>query len=113
MSNSKFQLKRVQGVPVSNEEILADIRHAAILAGTNVISQRLYSEFEKFDPTTVSRRFGTWNKAIIAAGLEVANEINISDARLFEDLMLLWEHYGRQPRKAELARPPSAVSQGA
>ena len=113
MSDSKFQLERVQGAPVSNDEILTDIRHAATLAGTNVISQRLYSEFGKFDPTTASRRFGTWNKAVLAAGLEVANEINISDARLFENLMLRWEHYGRQPRKADLARPPSVISQGA
>jgi hypothetical protein len=113
MSDSKFQLERVQGAPVSNDEILADIQRAATLAGTRVISQRLYSEFGKFDPTTASRRFGTWNKAVVAAGLEVANEINISDDRLFENLMLLWEYYGRQPRRAELARPPSAISQGA
>jgi len=113
MSDSKFQLERVQGAPVSNEEILTDIRHAATLAGTNVISQRLYSEFGKFDPTTASRRFGTWNKAVIAAGMEVANEVNISDDRLFENLMLLWEHYGRQPRRAELTHPPSTISQGA
>ncbi len=113
MSGSKFQLERVQGAPVTNEEILTDIRHAATLAGTNVVSQRLYSEFGKYDPRTAARRFGAWNKAVIAAGLEIANEINISDDRLFENLMLLWEHYGRQPRRAELARPPSAISQGA
>jgi hypothetical protein len=102
MSDSKFQL----------DEILTDIRRAATLAGTKVISQRLYSEFGKFDRTTASRRFGTWNKAVVAAGPEVANEINISDDRPFENLMLLWEHYGRQPRQAELARPPSAISCG-
>lgn len=113
MSDSKFLLARVQGAPVSNEEILADIQRAATLAGTRVISQRLYSEFGKFDPTTASRHFGTWNKAVVAAGLEVANEINIPDNRLFENLMLLWEYYGRQPRRAELARPPSVISQSA
>ena len=113
MSDSKFRLERVQGAPVSNDEILADIQRAASLAGTRVISQRLYSEFGKFDPTTASRRFGTWNKAVVAAELEIAKEINIPDDRLFENLMLLWEHYGRQPRRAELARPPSAISQGA
>lgn len=113
MSDSKFQLERVQGAPVSKQEILTDIRHAAALAGTNVISQRLYSEFGKYDPTTAARRFGTWNKAVAAAGLEIANEINISDERLFENLMLLWEYYGRQPRRAELARLPSRISQGA
>src|ERR1035441_460982 len=78
MSESKFQLERVQGAPVSHEEILTDIRLPATLAGTNVVSQRLYSEFGKYDPTTAARRFGTWNKAVMSAGLEIANEINIS-----------------------------------
>jgi hypothetical protein len=112
MSEQKFQLERVQGAPVSDEDILTDIRRAATAAGAEVISQRLYSEYGKYDPTTASRRFGSWNRAVIAAGLQVANEINISDERLFENLMVLWEHYGRQPRRAELARPPSAISQG-
>ncbi len=113
MSETKFQLERVQGAPVSNDDILSDIRQAAERAGTNVISQRLYSQFGKYDPTTASRRFGTWNKAVLAAGLEIANEINISDERLFENLMQLWEHYGRQPRRAELGRSPSLISWGA
>lgn len=113
MNDAKFKLQRVQGAPVADQEILADMRHASQLAGTNVLSQRLYSEFGRYDPTTASRRFGSWNKAIAAAGLQIANEINISDERLFENLMLLWEHYGRQPRRAELARLPSRISQGA
>lgn len=113
MTNPKFQLERVQGAPVSSDDILSDIRRAAELAGTNVLSQRLYSKFGKYDPTTASRRFGTWNKAIHAAGLEVANEINISDERLYANIMCLWEHYGRQPRQAELARPPSVITYGA
>jgi len=113
MNNPKFRLERVQGAPVSNEEILSDIRRAAESAGMTVISQRLYAEYGQYDPTTASRRFGTWNKAVVAAGLEIANEINITDERLFENIMTLWEHYGRQPRRAELARPPSLISQGA
>lgn len=113
MNDSKFRLERVQGSPVSTEEILTDIRNVAQRSGTRIVSQKLYSELGKFDPTTASRRFGTWNKAVIAAGLDVANEINISDERLFENLMTLWEYYGRQPRRAELARPPSAISWGA
>ncbi len=113
MNDAKFKLERVQGAPVANQEILADMQRAAQLAGTDVLSQRLYSEFGQYDPTTASRRFGSWNKAIAAAGLQIANEINISDERLFENLMLLWEHYGRQPRRAELAHLPSRISQGA
>ena len=113
MNNSRFQIERVQGATVSDDEILSDIRKVADESGTKIVSQKLYSEFGKYNPTTASRRFGTWNKAVIAAGLEVANEINISDERLFENLMLLWEHFGRQPRRAELAFSPSTISAGA
>lgn len=72
---------------------------------------KLYSQIGKYDVSTAARRFGTWDKAVVAAGLGAANEINISDDRLFENLMLLWEYFGRQPRRAELAQPPSFISQ--
>lgn len=105
MNNPIFRLERVHGATVSNEEILSDIRQAAELARTTVVSQRFYSEYGQYDPKTESRRFGTRNKSVIAAGLEIANEIDITNERLFENIMLLWEHPGRQPRRAELARP--------
>jgi hypothetical protein len=113
VTNPKFQLERVSGAPVTSDEILSDIRRVAEQAGTKIVSQKLYSELGKYDPSTPTRRFGTWNKAVIAAGLDVANEINISDERLFENLMLLWEHFGRQPRRSELASFPSLISWGA
>jgi HNH endonuclease/Homing endonuclease associated repeat len=112
MTNSKFQLKRVKGAPVSSESLIADIRHVAEVAGTKIVTQKLYTEIGTFDPTTVSRRFGSWNQAVVAAGLNVANELNYRDERLFENIMRLWEHYGRQPRQTELLRPPSLISQG-
>jgi 5-methylcytosine-specific restriction endonuclease McrA len=113
MSDMKFRLERVSGAPVSNDEILSDLRRAAELAGTTVVTQKLYSEFGRYNPSTALRRFGTWNNAVVAAGLQIANEINFTDERLFENIMLLWEHFGRQPRRAELAKPPSVISQSA
>jgi hypothetical protein len=111
MSDSKFQLERVRA-PVTDEELTSDIRRVAEVAGTNVVSFRLYSEVGNYHPSTAALRFGTWNKALIAAGLEIASERDITDGRLFENLMHLWEHYGRQPRFRELARPPSVISSG-
>jgi hypothetical protein len=108
----KFRLERVPRSPVSDEELISDLRRIADLAGTNAISFRLYRKFGKYDPTTASLRFGTWNKALVAAGLEPGNERDITDDRLFDNLMCLWEHYGRQPRVRELTVPPSVVSYG-
>lgn len=113
MSDQKFELQRVQGTAVSTEELTADLRAVADKAATQIVTARLYSQFGRYDSRTISRRFGTWNKAIEAAGLTIANEINISDDRLFANILDLWTHYGRQPRKAELNREPSLVSEGA
>lgn len=111
MNEPKFQLEHVAGVPVSNEEILSDVRRVAELAGKNNLPARIYQQLGKFSHTTPSKRFGSWNKAIIAAGLETGNEVNITEERLFENVMRLWEYYGRQPRRRELSVSPSAVSE--
>ena len=111
MSDSKFQLERVRA-PVTDVELISDIQRVAKVAGTNVVSFRPYSEVGNDHPSTAALRFGTWNKALISAGLEIASERDITDERLFENLMHLWEYYGRQPRFRELARPPSVISSG-
>lgn len=96
---------------VSDVELLADLRAAATSIAKSTVGQKEYRQFGKYDDTTVSRRFGTWNNALRAAGLSLSNEVNISDERLFENLLSLWQHYGRQPRRSELAQQPSTISQ--
>ena len=110
-SDTKFQLERLRA-PVSDEELISDMCRVAEGAGTNAISFRHYSQAGKFHPSTVALRFGTWNKALIAAGLTIGSERDIAVERLFENLMSLWEHYGRQPRFRDLGRPPSVISSG-
>ncbi len=107
---TKFELTRVKNAPVSNEDLLADLQHVAKILGVTKITQKLYSENGKYDETTVGRRFGTWNKALEAAGLSISNQ-QYSDEQLFENILLLWQHYGRQPRIVELAIHPSTISQ--
>ena len=111
MKNAPYRLSRVSGQPVSNDELLADLRRVAKLLSATTVSQPRYSEHGTYDATTVARRFGSWNKALLAASLTLSNEVNIPDDRLFENLFLLWQHFGRQPRRSELAEPPSIISQ--
>jgi hypothetical protein len=112
MAEKSFRLSRVSGQPVSNTELLADLQRVALLppAG-NFDTNDKYIEHGKFDPTTISRRFGTWNKGLLAAGLSLSNEF-YSDEQLFENLLVLWQHFGRQPRKRELSKKTSAISEG-
>ena len=111
MEDKQFKLERVSGMSVSDDELLADLCATAKRIGKNTIGLRKYRQLGKYDDTTVSRRFGTWNKALQAAGLELSNEVSISDERLFENILVLWQYYGRQPRRRELAQEPSDISQ--
>jgi hypothetical protein len=111
MTSHQFKLSRVSGQPVSDAELLADLKRVANVLGTSTVSQPKYREYGQYDYTTVARRFGSWNKALLKAGFALANEVNISDVRLFENILTLWQHYGRQPRRSELAKLPSTVSQ--
>lgn len=111
MEDLKFKLERAKNTPVSDEEILNDLRRVAGAINSSKVTQKLYGEYGQYDYSNVGRRFGTWNKALEAASLSLSNQCNIPDEVLFENIMLLWQHYGRQPRRAELAQPPSTISQ--
>lgn len=106
-----FLIRRVSGAPVTDEDLLTDLIDVARLEGSNTVGQKVYREKGKYDDSTVSRRFGSWNKALEKAGLDKANRVNISDDALFKNILTLWQHFGRQPRRAELAHPPSTISQ--
>lgn len=111
MTSSNFKLLRVSGQSVSDAELLADLKRVSVTLKASTVSMPKYNEFGKYNYTTIARRFGTWNKALINAGLTVSNEINILDERLFENILELWKYYGRQPRRSELAKFPSTISQ--
>jgi len=111
MQNPTFKLSRVKGAPVSDTELLFDLEKVAESLGSTTVPQKKYGEVGVYDYSTLIRRFGSWNKALVAAGLSVSNVIDIPDQRLFENLLVLWQHYGRQPRRSELAKEPSTISQ--
>lgn len=111
MTEPIFKLSRVSGAPVSDEELIADLLRVAQLLNTGTVPQKKYGAVGTYDYSTVIRRFGSWNNALRLAGLSLSNEVDISDERLFENLLVLWQHLGRQPRRSELSSLPSTFSQ--
>lgn len=111
MAEPTFKLSRVSGAPVSDEELIADLQRVAQSLSSDTVPQKKYGALGTFDYSTVIRRFGSWNNALRLADLSISNEVDISDERLFENLLTLWQHLGRQPRRSELSSPPSAFSQ--
>lgn len=55
-------------------------------------------------------RFGTWLKALQAAGLEKTRNIGITNEEYFSKLEKVWRTLGRQPSMGEMRKPVSAYS---
>ncbi len=111
MQKKAFELSRVSGQPVSDAELLGDLRRVATSLGKTTVGQKEYRRIGRYDDSTTTRRFGSWNRALKAAGLSVSNVVDLGDEEMFENILALWQHYGRQPRRRELALPPSRISQ--
>lgn len=108
---AKFKISRVSGAPADDAELLSDLNRVAKETGAETVQQKTYGEHGNFDYRTLERRFGSWNEALRLAGLDVSNRINISEEDLFDNILRLREHYGQQPRRSELAKEPSQISQ--
>lgn len=106
----KFELERFNR-NVSKEEIIADIQKAAALSGASLTIES-YKVHGKFSMDTCRRRFGTWNKALIAAGIAPAKVNNIPQELLFKNLEEVWLTLGRQPRLSDMEKPFSKYSGG-
>jgi hypothetical protein len=111
MNAPVFKLSHVSGVSVSDEELIADLRSVAQELGADSVSARQYQSNGRYSHTTQLKRFGTWNEALRRAGLEISNRLNIPDEELFENILMLWQHFGRQPRRREVDSSPSTISQ--
>ena len=109
--SDKYVYVKPPNAPISTEDLLNDLKEVALKIGKNTIPQKEYRRIGKYDDTTFSRRFGSWNNALKTAGLDLSNENNISDIRLFENILKLWQFLGRQPRRKDLENPISDFSQ--
>jgi Homing endonuclease associated repeat/HNH endonuclease len=110
MNNPVFKLSNAPGAPVSDEELITDLRQVAEDLGKDTVTGEQYESLGKYHRTTQQRRFGSWNEALLRAGLKVSLRQDYPGIELFENILGLWQHYGRQPRLDETYQPPSSVS---
>jgi Homing endonuclease associated repeat len=98
---------------IGNETILEDLRRVASELGSHTVPQNRYRDRGRFSHSVVKKRFGSWNKALRAAGLEVdPSRRNIPDDELFDNLRAAWIALGRQPRRSEMGPPVSRTFDG-
>lgn len=67
------------------EEIITELRRVASKLGKTSISRKEFASNSKINYTKVESAFGSWNKAIIAAGLQPNTEITISNPKITDE----------------------------
>ena len=97
---------------ITDEELLVDLRRVASTLGKVTVLYDEYPVHGRCASRVFETRFGSWNEALRAAGLEVGRRQDISDQELFENMERVWTLLGRQPRREELKKPTSAFSKG-
>ena len=107
----KFELEaHHRNIP--KKELIADLKRVAKdLRKSPTIDE--YNERGSYHSTTLTRHFGSWPKALKAAGLsETRSPLNIPKEELFQNLQEVWIKLGRQPRYREIQKPLSKYSSG-
>ena len=61
---------------VPDEELLSDVKNTALKLDKDTLTADEYTANGKYHSSTISHRFGTWNKALNKAGLSVHKEQN-------------------------------------
>jgi hypothetical protein len=111
MSKFQIQLNR-KNIP--EEELLLDLKMVSEKLAKNSITVLEYNSTGTFGSNTILRKFGSWNDALVKAGLEAPNRQNIPDAELYENIVTVWTSLGRQPfgREMEKRNGLSTISLG-
>lgn len=92
---------------VPDEDLISDLLDVKENLGKDKITIEDYRDHGKYSPSTIARRFGTWNKALQKAGIKIAKESLISEEYLFKNIEDVWIKLGRQPKYTEFRKPLS------
>jgi len=65
------------------------------------MTMREYREHGKYDTSTISRRFCTWNKALQKANIGVSQQFWTVE-QLFENIEKVWKKKGYQPTRRDM-----------
>ena len=98
---------------VSRDVLIEDLKRVAKKLGKNTLTHDEYETEGRFGTTTFIRRFGSWNKSLEMASLNIKNLQGITNEELFENIELIWIKLGRQPKYGEIEKPLSRYSLGA
>lgn len=99
------------GRDFSTEQVIAELQRVAQELRTDALTrEQLDQQSSAISYGAVVGRFGTWGKALQAAGLRLTSQgRRYSDDEYFENLLTVWTLHGRPPKAREMSAPPSTI----
>jgi hypothetical protein len=94
---------------MKNDDIISELQRVADKLQSPYLTMRLFRQHSKFSVSTIKNRFGTWNKALMAAGIQVlpsgtppAAKVSFSDDELLQEIVRLTSELGKTPTSREM-----------
>lgn len=106
------RMRSQPGRALKNEDILAKIRDIAAGLGKVSLSNADISDNSEINTTLLRNRFGSVSEALRQADVVPIRRRHTED-EVFENLLLVWTHYGRPPTVSEIDNPPSKIRRDA
>lgn len=94
---------------ISNDELISDMIRVSQILNQSTLTAAEYDQYGNFHSRTISKRFNTWNNALIIANLQISNRF-YTEEELFDNLAKIWMKLGKQPSKRDLALVGSDIS---
>lgn len=94
----------------SREDVICALKDLSVKLQRNSITKRELYEHIGISDKPLRRLFGSYRAALEAAGLEQNPAgVRYTDDDCFENLLIVWTHYERQPTISQMKEPPSRV----
>ena len=94
----------------SDEDIIKDLRKVAYILNKKTPTNKEYSAHGKYHAHTLINRYGSWNKVLKLAGMELNFNRNFSNEEMFEEIERVWILLGRQPTTTDIKNGISKFS---
>lgn len=108
----KFEY-RAYNESASDEELLSDLKRVFDICKTGNLTMQQYSTYGKYDCSTITRRFETWNKALEKVEIPLTQKF-WTEEELFDNIEKVWIQKGCQPRRRDMDNKNlSNISSGA
>ena len=110
---------RSQTLPlgVDSNELIGDLQNVARNIGNSTFTTSEYLQNGKYSKSLYLRRFGSWNNALVSAGLQPfdhplggGSKNKISEYSCFEEIERIWITLGRQPTTTDVKNGASKYS---